>query len=474
MHYVQNTDADRKAMLATIGVDSIDDLMAQIPEGCRFEGELDVGPALTEDELVRHMKALASRNVSPEDRPSFLGAGAYRHFCPAMIDHLMYRTEFWTAYTPYQPEASQGTLRTILEWQTMMTRLTGTGVCNASMYDGATAVVEAVMMALRIQRNTDTVVVSKGLHPDARGCLATYLRSIDVTLIEVDLVDGRTPADAIPAAMGDSAVAAVAIQSPNVYGVVEDIKSLADAAHDKDALCVVAADPVSMSLLEAPGKLGADMVCGEATGMGNPPWFGGPGVGYLCGRMDHVRQMPARIAGETTDHDGNRAVVLTFQTREQHIRRTKATSNICTSQQLMALRATIWMTLLGKEGFVELGKVNLSRAHHAAQRIAALDGYELAFPGSHFFNEFTIRTPIPALEVNRRLLEEHGIIGGFNGARIAQCAGASVAKTAGAGNSAGTVNGTPLADDHLLIVAVTDVNTPAEIDKLVAALETIR
>ena len=450
MHYVQNTDADRKAMLATIGVDSVDDLMAQIPEDCRFEGELDVGPALTEDELVRHMKELAARNTSPEDRPSFLGAGAYRHFCPAMIDHLMYRTEFWTAYTPYQPEASQGTLRTILEWQTMMTRLTGMEVCNASLYDGATAVVEAVMMALRIQRKTDTVVVSKGMHPDARGCLSTYLRSIDVTLIEVDLVDGRTPADVISAAMGDSRVAAVAIQSPNVYGVVEDVKALADATHDKKALCVVNADPVSMSLLEAPGKLGADMVCGEATGMGNPPWFGGPGVGYLCGRMAHVRQMPARIAGETVDSEGHRAVVLTFQTREQHIRRAKATSNICTSQQLMALRATIWMSLLGKEGFHELGRTNLSRSHYAAERIAALPGYELSYPDHSFFKEFTVSTPLPAAKLNKVLLRKHGIIGGYDLGRMDKS----------------------LANRWLL--AVTDVNTKEQIDALVAALETIR
>lgn len=451
MHYVQNTDNDRDAMLATIGVDSVDELMAVIPPDCRFEGDLDIGPALTEDELYRHLKDLADRNVSADDKPTFIGAGAYRHFCPALVDNLVMRTEFWTAYTPYQPEASQGTLTTIYEWQTMMTRLTGGEVSNASLYDGATAVVEAAMMALRTVRKSDTVIVSKGVHPDARGCLQTYMRSLGVNLVEVDLEDGRTDPAALTAAVPEGAkVAAIAIQSPNVYGVIEDVKACCDAIRETGGLSVVSADPVSLAVLEAPGHLGADMICGEATGMGNGPWFGGPGVGYLCGRMDHVRQMPARIAGETVDGDGRRAVVLTFQTREQHIRRTKATSNICTSQQLMALRATIWMTLLGKDGFAELGEVNLSRAHYAAERIASLDGYELAYPDQAFFNEFTIRTPIPAADVNRRLIDDHGIIGGFDGALL------------------------DASDTHSLVIAVTDMNTKAEIDALVSALETIR
>lgn len=451
MHYVQNTDTDRDAMLATIGADSVDELMAVIPPDCRFEGDLDIGPALTEDELYRHLAALAARNVSADDHPSFLGAGAYRHFCPALVDNLALRTEFWTAYTPYQPEASQGTLTTIYEWQTMMTRLTGTDVSNASLYDGATAVVEAAMMALRTVRKSDTVIVSKGVHPDARGCLRTYMRSLGVHLMEIELSGGRTDPAALAAAVPDGATpAAIIVQSPNVYGVIEDVEACCATIRETGALSVVSADPVSLSVLEAPGKLGADMVCGEATGMGNGPWFGGPGVGYLCGRMDHVRQMPARIAGETVDGEGRRAVVLTFQTREQHIRRTKATSNICTSQQLMALRATIWMTLLGKDGFAELGEVNLTRAHHAAERITALDGYRLAYPDQPFFNEFTVLTPIPAAEVNRRLIDEHGILGGYDAARLDP------------------------SDTHSLILAVTDMNTKSEIDALVSALETIR
>lgn len=449
MSYVQNTDGDRAAMLETIGVGSIDELMACIPEDCRFDGPLPVDRALTEDELFRHLKALADRNITADDRPSFLGAGAYHHFSPALIDNLQQRTEFWTAYTPYQPEASQGTLITILEWQTMMTRLTGMEVSNASLYDGATAVVEAAMMALRIQRKAKRIVVSEGLHPDAIGCLETYLRQLDVELVRVPLSGGATDAAALAASLGDD-VGAVIVQSPNFFGVIEDIKASCDAAHGAGALAVVATDPVSLSVLEAPGKLGADMVCGEATGMGNPPWYGGPGVGYLCARMEHVRQMPARIAGETTDADGHRAVVLTFQTREQHIRRTKATSNICTSQQLMALRATIWMTLLGKHGFVELGRVNLSRAHHAAAAIAALDGYALVHPEQAFFNEFAVRTPLPAAEVNRRLLAEHDIIGGFDLGRLDP------------------------ARDHELLIAVTDMNPKGQIDALVAALGAIR
>lgn len=451
MSYVQNTDADRAEMLAAVGVSSVDELMACIPEDCRFDGPLDMERALTEDELVRHVRELFANDVSAADKPSFLGAGAYHHTSPALIDSLVARTEFWTAYTPYQPEASQGTLTTILEWQTMMCRITGMGVSNASLYDGATAVVEAVLMALRIQRKAKRIILSGGLHPDARGCLQTYMKSLGIEIIDVPMEAGLTSAAAMRAAAGDEAdVAAFVIQSPNFHGVVEDVKALSDAAHDAGALSVVSADPVALSVLEAPGVQGADMVCGEATGMGNPPWFGGPGVGYLCGRMDHVRQMPARIAGETTDGDGRRAVVLTFQTREQHIRRSKATSNICTSQQLMALRATIWMTLLGKQGFAELGRTNLSRAHHAAQAIAALDGYELAYPDAPFFNEFVVRTPVPAAEVNRRLLDEHGILGGYDLGRLDP------------------------ADDHLWMVAVTDINTADDIARLVSALETIR
>ena len=470
MNYVQNTDADRKAMLAQVGAASIDELMSVIPTDCRFDGPLEVEPALSEDELLRHMRQLAERNVSADDHPSFLGAGAYHHFCPALVDSLVSRTEFWTAYTPYQPEASQGTLRTILEWQTMMCRLTGLDVSNASLYDGATAVVEAAMMALRLKPKADRVIVSRGVHPDARGCLATYMRSLGIELVEVDLGDGTTPTAGLTAALDQGTPACAIIQSPNFWGCIEDVAAAAEAAHAADALCIVSADPVSLSLLKPPGEQGADLVCGEATGMGNPPWFGGPGVGYLCAKMEFVRQMPARIAGETTDAQGRRAVVLTFQTREQHIRRTKATSNICPSQQLMALRATLWMTLLGKQGFVELGRTNLSRATYAYDRLCALDGWGPAFPGAAFFNEFTLRSPLPAAEVNRRLLADHGIIGGFEGQRVAECSGSPADRSGAAGTSAGAT----LADDHLLVLAVTDMNTKEQIDALVSALETMR
>ncbi|MHC5210555.1 MAG: aminomethyl-transferring glycine dehydrogenase subunit GcvPA [Planctomycetota bacterium] len=451
MHYVQNTDADREAMLAAIGKPSIDALFDTVPEECRFEGALDVEPALTEDGLLREMKALAAKNVSAANRPSFLGAGLYHHACPALVDNLVSRTEYWTAYTPYQPEASQGTLTTILEWQSMMCRLTGMDVSNASLYDGATATVEAVLMALRLKgdKHRQTVLVSEGVHPDARGALASYMRSLGVKLVGIPLEDGATPSAGISAHSG-SDVAAVVVQSPNFLGVIEDTESLCHAARAFEAYAIVNADPVSLSVLEAPGKLGADMVCGEATSMGNRPWFGGPGVGYLCGKMEHVRQMPARIAGETTDAKGRRAVVLTFQTREQHIRRAKATSNICTSQQLMALRATIWMSLLGKEGFHELGITNLSRAHYAAERIAAIPGYSLTYPRHAFFKEFSVTTPIPAAKVNAQLLRKHGILGGYDLGREDKTR------------------------KHEWLLAVTDMNTKDEIDRLVAALETIR
>ncbi len=445
MTYVQNTEQDQAEMLAAVGMASTDDLWKVIPDDCRFTGDLDVGPALDEDALVRHMRAIAKKNVAADALPSFLGAGAYRHFCPALVDNLVSRTEYWTAYTPYQPEASQGTLTTIYEFQTLMCRITGMEVANASVYDGATAVIEGVLLALRTKKKAKRVLASKGLHPDALAVLHTYLRHLDVELVELDLADGATPVDAV---QGED-VAAVAFQSPNFHGVIEDVKGLCDATKALGALSVVSVDPISLSVLEAPGAQGADVVVGEGTPMGNEPWYGGPGFGFMCSRMDHVRQMPARIAGETVDGQGRRAVVLTFQTREQHIRRTKATSNICTSQQLMALRATIWSSLLGKEGFVELGKTNLSRAHYAAQRIASLPGWSLTYPDRSFFKEFSVTTPIPAAEVNRRLLEEHGILGGFDLGRV-----------------------DPTRPNEWL-VAVTDVVNREEIDRLVAALESL-
>jgi len=443
LSYVQNTDADRAAMLEAIGARSVDELLDAIPADCRLQIDLAIDRALTEDELLRHARELASRNVSADEHPCFLGAGSYRHFVPALVDGLAARTEFWTAYTPYQPEASQGTLTTIYEFQSMMCRLTGMEVSNASVYDGATALVEGVLLALRMKRGARRVVASRGVHHEYREALATYLRHIDVELVEVDLQDGATAADAI----GGEDVAAVAVQSPNFYGVVEDVGALCDRAHALGAMAVVVADPVSLSVLEAPGHQGADVVCGDGNWIGNKPWFGGPGFGFLCARMEAVRQMPARIAGETVDAEGRRAVVLTFQTREQHIRRTKATSNICTSQQLMALRATITMALLGRQGFVELGRTNLSRAHYAAEHITALPGYALTFPERAFFKEFCVETPRPAAEINRRLLDEHGILGGFDVARVDPAA------------------------THRWLVAVTDANPREQIDRLVSALE---
>jgi glycine dehydrogenase subunit 1 len=447
--FVQNTEQDRAEMLAAVGVSSVDELMHVIPESCRFTGTLDVGESLTEDALVRHMREIASQNISADNHPCFLGAGAYRHFCPSLVDSLVARTEFWTAYTPYQPEASQGTLTTIYEYQTLMCRITGMEVSNASVYDGATAVIESVMLALRSRRKATRVVVSEGLHPDSLAVMRTYLRHQDVELVEVALNDGLTRPEDIAQAMDGAPVAAVAFQNPNFHGVIEDVSALCDAAHAGQALAVVSADPISLAVLEAPGKQGADVVCGEGTGMGNEPWFGGPGFGFLCSRMENVRQMPARIAGETVDEEGRRAVVLTFQTREQHIRRTKATSNICTSQQLMALRATIWASLLGKDGFAELGKTNLSRAHYAAERITALPGWSLTYPERSFFKEFCLTTPIPAADVNARLLDDHGILGGFDLGRL-----------------------DPAHANHWLL-AVTDMNSPDEIDRLITALENI-
>ncbi len=397
-------------MLAAIGLESLDGLLATIPEKLRLDRPLHVPSAASEQTLMEELHALAGRNASPATHAWFLGAGTYAHFVPTAVDSLVSRSEFYTAYTPYQPEISQGTLQTIFEWQSMVSELTGLPVANASMYDGASAVAEAALMAMRITRR-ERVVLANGLHPHWREVLDTYTGGLGVAIAEGE----RSPEGSAASVAGlvDAETACVIVQQPGFLGSVQDLRALAEEAHAHGALLVVAvSEALSLALLEAPGKLGADIVCGEAQSFGVPMSFGGPHLGFLATTQKHVRQLPGRIVGETTDTRGRRGFVLTLSTREQHIRRERATSNICTNQGLCLLMATIYLTLLGKEGLRSLAETNLAKAEYAKQRVRETQGLSLPLPGATF-NEFVVGVPGTAADALARA-REAGIIGGFD------------------------------------------------------------
>ncbi|MDH3998868.1 MAG: aminomethyl-transferring glycine dehydrogenase subunit GcvPA, partial [Desulfuromonadales bacterium] len=387
---------------------------------------------------------LAKQNATSESHSSFLGGGAYRHFIPAAIDMLISRSEFYTAYTPYQPEISQGTLQAIFEFQSLICQLTGMDAANASMYDGASACAEAVLMAVRLTRRK-RILLSKALNPRYRATVATYCKYLSLELVEVEMdAAGATDATDLAAKLDDT-TAAVVIGYPNYFGVIEDVAAAADAAHESGARLITAvSEPVALGLLKSPGELGADIVAGDGQSFGLPLSFGGPYVGFFAVRQKDIRSMPGRLVGETTDLDGQRGFVLTLATREQHIRREKATSNICSNQGLCALMATIFMCLLGKQGLREMAEQNLSKAAYAKEQIAQLDGFELAFSGQSF-NEFVLRSARPVAEVLSEL-EAANILGGI-----------------------------PLAKDYpqladCILVCVTEQNRREEIDALVTAL----
>jgi len=389
MPYLLNTLADQAAMLAAIGAKSLDELFAMVPPELRLKRLLDLPPALTEIELTSHMSALAAKNVSTQQRVCFLGAGAYDHFVPAVVDALASRGEFYTSYTPYQPEVSQGNLQVSFEYQTLITRLTGMEVSNASLYDGGSAAAEAVLMSLAATGRQGKVVVPASLHPEYRQILATYLCNLGVELVTVGTPTGRcTPAD-LGAALGDT-TAAVLVQQPNFFGCLEEVEALGRAAHEAGAVFIVAADPISLGLLRRPGDYGADIVVAEGQSLGNPLAYGGPYLGILACREAFVRRMPGRIAGQTTDRRGQRCWVLTLQTREQHIRREKATSNICTNQGLYALRATIYLALMGPQGLREVAELCLRKADYAGRQLTSLARFERAFD-CPTFKEFVVR-----------------------------------------------------------------------------------
>jgi glycine dehydrogenase subunit 1 len=402
--FTPHTEADVQEMLGAVGVETLDDLFADVHP--RYEGEIDLPPALSEYEALTEVDALAKENVS--GLPIFLGAGAYDRIVPSAIGAIISRGEFLTSYTPYQPEISQGTLQSIFEFQSMISELTGLEISNASVYDGANAVVEAALMTARLTKKDPKVAVSAGLNPRYREVIETYR----VEVVDLQFENGTTDFSNLPDVSG------VFVQSPNFFGVVEDIGAASEAAHGVDALCVAVCDPISLSVLEAPGNLGADVAVGEAQPLGMPLIFGGPYAGYMATREDFVRQLPGRITGETIDKDGKLAYVLTLRGREQDIRRARANSNICTNQALTALAATVYTALMGPEGLREVAELSISKAHYLAERLQA-SGFGLRFPDAPFLWEFAVELP-DVQRANEALLEA-GIVGGLdlgNGAML--------------------------------------------------------
>ncbi len=409
MRYIPNSPEERAEMLAVVGLDSADELFRSIPKEVQLGRSLDITDPLAENEVIAGMEAMATKNTAAT-KPSFLGAGVYSHFSPTIVDHLIQRSEFFTSYTPYQPEISQGTLQYIFEFQTLVCQLTGMAVANASMYDGSTAMAEAYLMAQRVTRR-DKIVVAQSVHSEYREVARTYAQHGDTEIVEVgyDELSGRVT----DLSLLDDKTAALVVQSPNFFGCVEDLKVLADAAHAVGALLVVVVtEAISFGLLKPPGSYGADIVVGEGQSWGVPMGFGGPHVGLFATQEKYVRQMPGRLCGVAYDKNGNRGFVLTLSTREQHIRREKATSNICTNQGLIALAATIYMETMGKKGLQEVAMQNAQKAAYAAKQIAAVDGYSLPF-SAPIFNEFVVRGPRPATETLEKLRTESGIIGGL-------------------------------------------------------------
>ena len=427
--YVPNTDPDRREMLDAIGVDSVAELFADVPEGY-LNSSLDIPPARDEFELVKYAGELAAMNRVPGDYACFLGAGSYRHHIPAVVRQIASRSEYMTAYTPYQPEVSQGTLQTAFEFQSLVCQLTGMDIANLGMYDGSTSLAEAALMAARITRR-DRVAVVDSVSPLYRDVLKTYAQAPG---LKIDTI-------APSATEIHEETACVIVQQPNFFGYVEDVERLSQLAHDAGALLVASADPVSLGMFKPPGDYGADIVVGEGQPLGVPPAFGGPYVGLFACKSDYVRQMPGRIVGRTVDTRGEEAYVLTLQTREQHIRRERATSNICTAVALIALMSTIYMASFGKRGLRHIAELCYHKSHYAAELIADLPGYSLPMDGT-FFQEFVVSCPAPPSEINERLLERK-IIGGLD-------------------VSSQVPNG--------MLVCVTEMNSRQEIEELARAL----
>jgi glycine dehydrogenase subunit 1 len=438
MSFLSLTDADREAMLATIGVGSLEELFRDIPERVRFRGELDLEPALSEPELVAHLTELAERNVGSGDELSFLGAGIYDHYVPAVVDAVLARGEFLTAYTPYQPEMSQGVLQAIFEYQTAICELTGMDVSNASGYDGTTVAADACFVAKHVTGRSK-VVLCETVNPQVRQVVKTYAPGFGLEVLEVAHRNGVTDPDELREAAPDAAC--VLFQQPNFFGCLEPAPELAAAANEAEALPVAHVDPVSLGILEAPGNYGCALAIGEGQSAGNYQSYGGPHYGFIASRSDFIRRMPGRIVGETTDLEGKRGYVLTLQTREQHIRREKATSNITTNQTLLALAGLVHLTWLGPQGLREVGTTCMALGEYAKERL----GLPLAFPEQTTFKEFAVRVGRSAKDVVRDA-RERGVHPGYALGR----------------DYAGL--------DDALLVAVTEKRTPADVDRLAEVL----
>lgn len=443
MVFNPHTSEDRREMLATIGISSVDELFSPVPDDIRFP-ELNLPRSLTEMEASRRMQDLAGMNLVPDPEDNYMGAGSYQHYVPATVGQILSRGEFYTAYTPYQPEVAQGTLQVIYEFQSMVAALLGTEVANASMYDGATAFAEGALMTVASSKKKNRIVLAGTVHPAYRQVMHTYVDHAGVIVTEVQPANEFVlNVDDITPHLGDD-VACVAIAYPNFFGAIEDVQAIADAAHNAGTALVVTTSPVPLGILKSPGELGADVVTAEGQSLGVAQSYGGPYVGLLGSTRALVRQMPGRIAGVTTDSEGKRGYVLTLQTREQHIRREKATSNICTNQGLMATAATVYMSTLGPEGFKEVSTAAYANAHYLAERMAEIEGFEPAF-SDEFFNEFTIKTSEPASAILEKLLAE-GILSGVDLGQF----------------DPGWSN--------LLLIAATELNTKEGIDRLIEVL----
>jgi glycine dehydrogenase subunit 1 len=444
LRYIPNSPEERTEMLEAIGLTSAEQLFDSIPHELRLQRQLNTPAALSEIELLDKFERLGQQNAAAR-RASFLGGGAYSHYIPTIVDHIISRSEFFTAYTPYQPEISQGTLQTIFEFQTLVCQLTGMDLANASMYDGSTALAEAVLMAERVTRRSK-VISSAAVHPQYLEVVKTYVQHAGIDLEVADFDENSGLSGAALAEAVDDQTAALVVQSPNFFGCVEDLAALADAAHAKGALLVVAiTEAMSLGLLKSPGACGADIVVAEGQSFGVPLSFGGPYVGLFATRDKYARQIPGRLVGEAYDKKGRRGFVLTLATREQHIRREKATSNICTNEGLIALAATVYLETMGRRGIQEAASQCLQKAAYAARRIKAVKGFSLPFTGP-CFNEFVVRAPGNAVELLARLAKDKAIEGGIALSRFMP----------------------DRTNDFL--VCVTETNTREQIDALVAAL----
>ncbi|MBN1155117.1 aminomethyl-transferring glycine dehydrogenase subunit GcvPA [candidate division KSB1 bacterium] len=443
MPFIPNTDDDRRKMLNAIGVKKFEELISDIPKELLFDGVLNLPAALSEMELMSELNRRSKQNIGCDENIVFVGGGAYDHYIPAAVDHIVSRSEFYTAYTPYQPEVSQGTLQVIYEFQSMIAELSRMDVANASIYDGGSALAEAVLMAVSETRRKK-ILISKTVNPFYRDVVATYLRGQNVDIIPIDEKDGVTDIDRLEAAL-DNQTAGVVVQHPNFFGCLEQVHELEELIHRHGALYLSSNDPLSLAILEPPGDYGVDIFTGEGQCFGNALNLGGPFLGLMATRDKFIRRMPGRIAGITEDLNGNRGFVLTFQTREQHIRRDKATSNICTNQALNALAGTVYLALMGRKGLEKIALTCLEKSHYLAEKISELNGFELKFK-KPFFKEFAIKTPVDPDLIIHKLLS-HRINAGIN------------------------VRKYDYQLDHVLLVAVTEKRSREQMDLFVHYLK---